>query len=211
MVVVVLFLGYSLPPYLGLDPARARTVPPDGVPYYYPLLVTHIFLGSLALLSGCLQLWPWLRGRSPMVHRWSGRVYVFACVPGGLAVLTFSAVTYWGPNQQAANTMLGVLWVATTIAGWRTARRRRFAEHREWMVRSFALCFSIILNRPWGMLVMAIVHPADEAAVAQAVGVGAWLSWVVNLLAAEWWLQHTRHRRTRRKVAAERVPAAVGA
>lgn len=196
MVVVVLFLGYALPPYLGLDPSRARTVAPEGVPYYYPLLVTHIFLGSLALLSGCLQLWPWLRGRFPVVHRWSGRVYVFACVFGGLAVLTFSTVTYWGPNQQAANTLLAVLWIGTTVAGYRTARQRRFGEHRKWMVRSFALCFSIILNRPWTIMVMAIVQPADEAAAAQAAGVGAWLSWVVNLLVVEWWLTRPVRRRS---------------
>ncbi|NKQ55679.1 DUF2306 domain-containing protein [Amycolatopsis sp. K13G38] len=196
MVLVVLFLGYSLPHYVGLDPARARTIPPANVPYYYPMLVAHIFLGSLALLTACLQLWPWLRQRCPLVHRWSGRVYVVSCVLGGIAVLTFSSMTYWGPNQQAANTMLGVLWVATTIAGWRMARKRRYAQHREWMVRSFALCFSIILNRPWGMALMAATSPQDETAVAQIVGVGAWLSWVVNLLVAEWWLQHKRHTRT---------------
>lgn len=180
------------------------------MPYYYPLLVTHIFLGSLALLTGCLQLWPWLRGRYPVAHRWSGRVYVFACVFGGIAVLTFAPLTHWGPNQQAANTMLGVLWVLTTIAGWRMARQRRFAEHREWMVRSFALCFSIILNRPWSMVVMAIVQPTDEASVAQAVGVGAWLSWLVNLLVAEWWLQRTRRPVRRRSADGQRVPARSG-
>ncbi|WP_236796519.1 DUF2306 domain-containing protein [Amycolatopsis sp. GM8] len=133
MVVVVAFLGYSLPPYLGLDPARSRTLAPDGVPYYYPLLVTHIFLGSLALLAGCLQLWPWLRGRYPVTHRWIERVYVFSCVFGGLAVLTFAPLTHWGLNQQAANTMLGVLWVFTTIMGWRMApspRTKRASRRR---------------------------------------------------------------------------------
>lgn len=194
MVLVVAFLGYALPPYLGLDPAQSRTLPPDGVPYYYAALVTHIFLGSVALLAGCLQLWPWLRQRYPQVHRWSGRAYVFSTIFGGLAILTVSACTYWGPNQQAANTTLGVLWVLTTAAGYVKAKKRRYAEHREWMVRSFALCFSIILNRAWTIActVFLVSDQNDYAEMAQAIGVGSWLSWIVNLLVAEWWLQHTR-------------------
>ncbi|KAA9154593.1 DUF2306 domain-containing protein [Amycolatopsis acidicola] len=194
MMLVVAFLGYALPPYLGLDPAQARTLPPTGVSYYYPALVTHIFLGSIALLAGCLQLWPWLRERYPQVHRWSGRAYVLSSVFGGLAILTVSTVTYWGPNQQAANTTLGVLWVLTTIAGYVKARKHRYAEHREWMVRSFALCFSIILNRAWTTVctVFLVSDGNDYAQLAQAIGVGSWLSWIVNLLVAEWWLQHTR-------------------
>jgi uncharacterized membrane protein YozB (DUF420 family) len=197
MVVTVLFLGYALPPYLGLDPAKARPRLPDGVPYYYPVLVTHIFLGSIALLAACLQLWPWLRGRHPVVHRWSGRAYVFACVFGGLAVLTIAPLSYWGPNQRTANTMLALLWILTTVVGFRLARKRRFADHREWMIRSFALCFSIVTNRLWTILVLIVFAPdaGDEAAMAQAIGVGTWMSWVVNLLIAEWWLQRTRSRR----------------
>jgi hypothetical protein len=35
----------------------------------------------------------------------------------------------------------------------------------------------------------------DPAAIAEAAGVSTWLSWVVNLLVAEWWLHRTRNRR----------------
>jgi uncharacterized membrane protein YozB (DUF420 family) len=194
MVAVVLFLGYALPPYLGLDPAKARTLAPTGIPYYYPMLVTHIFLGSIALLAGCLQLWPWLRQRNPVVHRWSGRVYMFSSVAAGLAVLTIAPVTALGTNQRVANTMLALLWIGTTVAGYRMARKRRYAEHREWMIRSFALCFSIVVNRLWTVLFTSLLIPADAdfATVAQSAGAAAWLSWVVNLLVAEWWLQRTR-------------------
>ena len=74
----VTFVGYAVPPYLSLDPERARIQPIPPHASYYPLLVTHIFLGSLALLAACLQVWPWLRSAHPAIHRWSGRVYVIA-------------------------------------------------------------------------------------------------------------------------------------
>ena len=52
------FIAYAVPPYLTLDPAGARILPMPPHPSYYPLLVTHIFLGSVALLAACLQVWP---------------------------------------------------------------------------------------------------------------------------------------------------------
>ena len=57
----VIFIAYAVPPYLTLDPAHARIQPMPPHASYYPLLVSHIFLGSVALLAACLQVWPWLR------------------------------------------------------------------------------------------------------------------------------------------------------
>ena len=68
-VLTVIFVGYALPPYLTLDPAQARLQPLPEFPGYYALLVTHIFLGSVVLLTACLQVWPWLRRTHPKVHR----------------------------------------------------------------------------------------------------------------------------------------------
>src|SRR4051794_23045518 len=54
------FLIYVLPPYLGLDPSKARLpLPPAAI--YYPALVIHIFAGSVLLACATLQVWPWLR------------------------------------------------------------------------------------------------------------------------------------------------------
>src|SRR3712207_3069172 len=145
ILVTVVFLAFSLPPYATLDPAQARLPMPGDRPWYYAMLVTHIAFGSVALLTACLQVWPWLRRHHPAVHRGSGRIYVFAgALPASLAVLTITPFGPWGANQQTANTVLALLWLATTVAGWRAARGLRVAEHREWMVRSVALAFSIV-------------------------------------------------------------------
>ncbi len=196
--VAVGFVIYAVPPYLGLDPARARLQPMPDSPVFYPLLVTHIFLGSVALLTACLQVWPWLRRRRPQVHRWSGRIYVAVTVPAALCVIVIAPMTLYGPNQRVANTMLGLLWLITTLAGYRAVRQRRFADHRAWMLRSVALAFSIVANRFWLVAIFVVFIPEiyqgaeiSSAQLDQAVGLASWLSWVVNLLAVEWWL----HRR----------------
>ena len=194
----VIFIGYALPPYLSLDPARARIQPMPAHASYYPLLVTHIFLGSVALLAACLQVWPWLRQSRPAIHRWSGRLYVTTALTASICVMIISPMGLNGANQRVANTMLALLWFGTTLAGFRAIRQRRFADHRRWMLRSVALVFSIVAFRFWMIVIFAVVVPevfsgedVDPAALDQAIGLTSWVSWVVNLLIIEWWL----HRR----------------
>lgn len=202
----VIFIAYAVPPYLSLDPAQARIQPMPSHSSYYPLLVTHILLGSAALLAACLQVWPWLRQTHRAIHRWSGRIYVTAALPAAVCVMIISPMGLHGANQRVGSTMLAVLWFGTTLAGFRAIRQRRYADHRAWMLRSVALAFSIVANRLWLMIAFAVFVPkiftgaeGDPAAVGQAVGVAVWMSWVVNLLIIEWWL-HRRpgHRRSSR-------------
>jgi uncharacterized membrane protein YozB (DUF420 family) len=194
----VIFIAYAVPPYLSLDPAQARIQPMPPHASYYPLLVTHIFLGSIALLAACLQVWPWLRRSHLAVHRWSGHVYVTAALSASVCVMIISPMGLNGANQRVANTMLALLWFGTTLAGFRAIRQRRFANHRQWMLRSFALVFSIVAFRVWMLIAFAVFVPkiftgaeVDPADLSQAIGVTSWVSWVVNLLIVEWWL----HRR----------------
>jgi uncharacterized membrane protein len=194
----VIFIGYAVPPYLTLDPARARIQPMLLHASYYPLLVTHIFLGSLALLTACLQVWPWLRRSHLRIHRWSGRIYVAAALSASVCVMIISPMGLHGANQRMANTLLALLWFGTTLAGFRAIRQRHSADHRQWMLRSVALAFSIVAFRVWMFIAFALFLPeiytgaeVDPAALNQAIGVTSWMSWVINLLIVEWWL----HRR----------------
>lgn len=200
-VVAVAFVAFSLPPYLSLDPARSRVPVPDAFPAYYPLLSLHVIFGSVAMLTCCLQIWPRFRARHPRAHRAIGRVYVFAgCVPAGLTGLVVALATPFGPVARVSSVLLSLIWLGCTVAGWRMARRRRFAEHRRWMIRSFALTMSIITNRVYGVIMAVALMPelettfhGDEALLTQTVGsLAAWLGWTLPLLAAQWWLDRTR-------------------
>jgi uncharacterized membrane protein YozB (DUF420 family) len=168
----VIFIGYAVSPYLSFDPARARIQPMPPYVSYYPLLVSHIFLGSVALLAACLQVWPWLRQSHPAIHRWSGRIYVAAALLASGCVMIISPVGLHGANQRLANTMLAVLWFGTTLASYRAIRQRRFADHR-----SVALAFSIVAFRLWMFIAFAVFIPGiyagaevDPVALDQAIG-----------------------------------------
>jgi uncharacterized membrane protein len=131
VLLVLAFIGFSLPPYLTLDPARSRIAPPPDQPAYYPLLVAHVVFASLAMLTACLQMWPWLRRSHRVVHRAIGRIYVFAgVVPAGAAGLVIGAVSPFGPILRASNVLLAVLWLTCTLTGFRQARLGRLRQHR---------------------------------------------------------------------------------
>lgn len=203
-IVTAVFLATSLPRYVGLDPAQSL-VPTDRGPAFYPALVTHIFTGSVMLSAAVLQLWPWLRTHHPRVHRWSGRVYVASAIPTSIAALVVAQFPSGGVAQQVANTMMGTLLLTFTLLGYRAVRQRRFADHREWMIRSTALAFSIVTNRFWSTFLIAVYVPGaltdpsiefGSPEIEGAAIASAWVSFVVNLLFAEWWIHRTPKRRT---------------
>ncbi|WP_083880902.1 DUF2306 domain-containing protein [Nocardia araoensis] len=217
LVLTFAFVAFSLPPYLTLDPARSR-VPDPGFAPHYPMLIVHVVCGSVAILTCGFQIWPAFRRKRPAAHRLLGRGYIFAGVlPAGLAGLFVGATSPFGPVARVSNVMLAALWLVTTVAGWRMARQRRFAEHRRWMIRSFALTLSIILNRVLGAVLLIILEPraettfhGDETLLVQTIaGIGTWLGWTLSLLCAEWWLERGLRTPETRRVPGPRATARI--
>jgi uncharacterized membrane protein len=215
--VSVIFIAFSLPPYLSLDPRQSRVPQPDGFAAHYLILVAHVIFGSVALLTACLQVWPWLRQRHPTVHRITGRVYVFAGVlPAGILGLTIGAFSPFGPLARVSNVLLASLWLVFTLTGYRMARQRRYVEHRRWMLRSFALTASIITNRLWAAIGFLVLSPqlntlfagSEKMLMWTIAGLATWLGWVVPLLIAEWWLERDVSARERVRIPATRPTAA---
>ncbi|MEU7858403.1 DUF2306 domain-containing protein [Nonomuraea sp. NPDC049141] len=211
MLVVLGFLAFSIPPYTSLDPALSRVPPPEGFPLYYPFLAAHVMFSSVALLTCGLQVWPWFRERHPVAHRRIGRVYIFGgVIPGGLAGFVVGASTPYGDGARVSNMLLATLWTLFTVTGFRMARQHRYADHRRWMLRSFALTASIITNRIWGLVMFLILLPEFETTyggdmqevIKASAGVTTWLGWTVPLLIVEWWL--VERGRARRRAGAGR-------
>jgi hypothetical protein len=76
--------------------------------------------------------------------------------------------------------------VFTALAWW-FAVRKRFLLHGAFLYRSYALTLSALTLRSYTFLLQwfhAPVHPRDIYIVT------TWLSWVPNLLVAEWLIQY---------------------
>ncbi|MEV0644568.1 DUF2306 domain-containing protein [Phytomonospora sp. NPDC050363] len=216
-VVMAAFLAFSLPPYLT---GGSRVAIRENAPWHQPTLVGHIGFGTIALIMCGFQVWPWFRAKYPLAHRRMGRVYVFAGVlPTALLGIVASLTSVVGIVGRVGNATLCVVWLLVTYRGYKSARRRQFGDHRRWMVRSFALCTSIVVNRLWIGIMLGLLMPFLELEydgdmdrlILDAAGASIWLSWVVNLLIAEWWLDKGKGKaRAKRGAAPAREAEAVG-
>jgi uncharacterized membrane protein len=149
----------------------------------------HVFTSLPALLAGFTQFAPRLLRRWPGLHRWMGRMYVFTvCLVSGPASLVMAFYANGGWSSRVAFSILAVCWIATTAMGWLTARRRDWAAHRRWMMRSYALTLSAITLRLWKYLIVAFFAPRPM----DVYRLVAWLGFVPNMIFVEWWLGRKR-------------------
>jgi uncharacterized membrane protein len=113
------------------------------------LIVPHILCGTIALVSGPLQFSSRLRRRNPKFHRVLGRIYVasvFVAAPLG-AVMSNHRHDPHAIHFVAATFVQAGTWIITTTAAFLTARNRYIQQHREWMVRSYAMTFTFVGTR----------------------------------------------------------------
>ncbi|HEX2301507.1 MAG TPA: DUF2306 domain-containing protein [Pseudonocardiaceae bacterium] len=120
------------------------TLPPDARYAATPLpVVLHIVCAAAFALLGAFQFAPRLRrGRSGW-HRRAGRVLVVAGLGVALSALWLNQ---YFPRAGATRELLyplrlvfGVAMVVTITLGFLAARRRDYAHHRAWMIRSYAI------------------------------------------------------------------------
>ena len=168
-----------------------------GAPMYPPNLAAsfvarpwgiypHALFGSLALGLGALQFNRWLLVRHRPTHRALGTVYVISALVVGLAGLYMSFYSFGGVVTHIGFAALALLLLWTTVRAYVAARAREIAVHRRWMLRSYALIFAAVtLRMELPLLVMAFGD------FTPAYRVVAWLSWVPNILWAEWYTRRT--------------------
>ena len=179
-------VGVGVVSYRYLVPGAPGGAPPILANRYahYGFLTVHAGFAATALLIGPFQLVRRLRTARPTLHRWMGRTYVMCCLAGGAAglVLAFGART--GPVSTAGFGSLAVVWITATSLAWRAALGRRFAEHRRWMIRSYALTFAAVTLRTY--LPFAFLIPWGYDNVYRVI---SFLCWVPNLIFAEIYLR----------------------
>jgi len=152
-----------------------------------PLTVmAHTVFGPIALTLGLVNLLPAMRQRSRWpVHRWLGRIYLVSSIVLAGAGLSLSFHAAGGPGPRAAFGLLALATMGTSIMGYRSIRASNIRQHREWMLRSYALIFAAVTLRTW----MPILATAYHGQFVPAYRWAAWLCWVPNALFIEWMIR----------------------
>jgi uncharacterized membrane protein len=128
------------------------------------LLIPHTLSGIFALLIGPINFSSRIRQRCLKLHRVLGRIYV-VCVFIGAA--TGVALAHGRPGLPGTS-MQAAAWVVCTTAAFITARNRQLVQHRQWMIRSYAVTFTFVSSRVLNLWPRYWSHLGDSFA---AVGV----------------------------------------
>jgi hypothetical protein len=102
-----------------------------------------------------------------------------------------------GASNQVGLVVMDLMWGATAIAGYRAVRQRRFADHRRWMIRNYALTVSSPVTRLATFVMIYAITPqagttygGDQLAMGVDISSGSiWLGLVATIVVAEFYLQ----------------------
>jgi uncharacterized membrane protein len=106
-------------------------------------LIPHTFCGLIALLAGPMQFSSRARRRHLRFHRVLGRIYVIAVFIGALTGIALAA----GRPGLPGTSLQAAAWIVCTTAALITARNRQIVQHRQWMIRSYAVTFTFVSSR----------------------------------------------------------------
>lgn len=149
----------------------------------------HFAAGGLILVLGCIQLLSSIRDRFPAFHRWTGRVYVTACLlaaAGGLIFIFFRG-TIGGTIMDIGFGLYGILMLWCAVETARYAIARNLGKHQAWAIRLFALAIGSWLYRMdygfWLLLTDGLGHTNDFTGIFDRVM--AFFFYIPNLMVAE--------------------------
>jgi uncharacterized membrane protein len=153
------------------------------LPVWKTAFYIHVFTSILTLLAGFTQFSAHMLARHRRLHRILGRIYAFNILfinfPAGLVMAVYANGQL---PSKVAFLILDSLWFWFTLRAVLEARRGRIQQHRDYMVRSYALTLSALTLRTWKIILTQGTSLPPETIYMM----DAWLGFVPNLLCAEW-------------------------
>ncbi|WP_462409879.1 DUF2306 domain-containing protein [Neobacillus sp. Marseille-QA0830] len=185
--VVFLFMMYVLIQYFVVSPKNSGVVqgklaiPKFPFNTWLVVLYTHIIAGSIAFVIGPFQFLKRPVGKIASRHRKWGYVYVLSILLAGLAGIYLCVFATGGTVSGLGFFMLDVLWLSTTGMAVVKVKQKKFASHRRWMIRSYAVTLAFVTFRLY-LLPFTLVLGLN---IENGIRLASWLAWITNLLIVE--------------------------
>jgi uncharacterized membrane protein len=189
-------------------------ISPSAHPLYFPILGLHVLGSSIALALVALQVWPGLRERYPKLHRTTGRIYIFGGVlPGAFFAMLVEIYWPFSVATMISQVTLALLWAGCTMYGYILRRRGEIADHRRWMLRSFALTCVVLVEVTIDLPVQVIIATELHTRLMSNLDIyfqlkdsnENWLGMFIVLVAVEGFLEWEHRRDTRSQREAEKM------
>ncbi len=155
--------------------------------------LAHIVPGVVFMFLGPWQFMTRIRSRFLWLHRLSGRIYIVAGIVAGVTaiLLAIRLPAFAGFGTASATFVFGTLFLFALVKALYHIKRREIAQHREWMIRAFAIGLGVSMIRVFVALFFALGAARMSDIFAQSF----WLGLASSTLAGELWVRYTRPRR----------------
>ena len=160
-----------------------------GFARHLALTLVHILPAGLFLILAPLQFMPSVRQKHLQYHRWMGRVLVVCALIVGISALVMSyTMNIGGPNETAATTLYGIVFLFCLSKAYLHIRRKEVARHREWMIRMYGASLGVATTRP----IVGMFFAFRRMTPHEFFGIAFWMGFTITFLAAEAWVDYTR-------------------
>jgi Predicted membrane protein (DUF2306) len=170
--------------YVNRDVLHYAIYTPESFGRFWPtrmFIIPHAFAATVGIFAGLLQFSTYLRRRWPGWHRRFGYLYAFCCLVGAPAAIGLA----FHSDCLVCRPSLGILavfWLAATMIAVLLARRRDFARHRQFMIRSFVYMNVFVVVRVAYDLFVSGTGVSNNRILSE------WLAVMIPILATEIWL-----------------------
>ena len=173
------------------------------IDFWRTAFFVHVYMSIWVLLAGFTQFSKTIRRNNPKLHRVFGYIYAAdVLLITGPAGLLMGFYANGGITSKVAFVTLAIAWITVTAIAVKKAKDGDYDEHRDFMIRSYALTLSALTLRAWKWSINNSVElpPMDVYRAA------AWLGWVPNILLAEFiiWRYKYQARKLRERMTAGR-------
>lgn len=148
----IIFIFYALTKNYLIDPSAAgflshktglrRTL---NLPVWLNVMYIHVAFACVAMVSGLLNFSNRIFEKSRRFHRINGYVYIVSVL---IVVLTSGYMAPYATGGKISSigfNMLNMIWPFITIMALVQIKRKQMIRHRNWMIRSYAFCFTNML------------------------------------------------------------------
>lgn len=142
---------------------------------------THILLGGIALLTGWSQFSKRIRAKNIDIHRGLGKTYLVSIFFSALAGFYMAVLANGGMIAKFGFSFMSIAWMVTSTLAYTSIRRRDVEQHRQWMIRSYAVTLAGVTFRLWLPLLLF----GFNLNFLTVYRIDAWISWTLNLVVAE--------------------------
>ncbi|WP_421616823.1 DUF2306 domain-containing protein [Brevibacillus sp. TJ4] len=145
------------------------------------VMYIHVGFACVALLAGLLNLSGRVLQKSRALHRANGYVYIVSVL---VVVLTSGYMAPYATGGKASSMVfnaINMIWPFMTIMAILSIKKGRIVQHQNWMIRSYAFCFTNMVIH----LIAALFHQGFGFTYVTSYTIGVYSSLALLLLIPE--------------------------